>query len=352
MRPLIRRFPSVGLGLSVLLALACAACGASTTSTSSTPRTATSSTSSTVTSSTTTDPGSSTTTTTSSTTTAALPGAGKPTITVGDKNFTEQFVLGELYTEALKAQGFTVQLNRNIGPTDVTLQALKAGTLTVYPEYLNVFDTAIAHYSHSFPTSLAAYAAATRYADAHGMGLLSPTPFSDTDGIGLTVGYAAANHLHILSDLSKVARSLTIGGPPQFEQSTPGLPTIEKAYGLTPAAFKTLGVGDQYAALNDGTVQAADVGTTDGQLASGDYTLLGDPGNLFGWGNVVPVVAASALTTEGPVFADTIERIDAVLTVPVMRRLNQAVDVSGEDPAAVAQQFLETHGLIPPAPAP
>ena len=35
-----------------------------------------------------------------------------------------------------------------------------------------------------------------------------------------------------------------------------------------------------------------------------------------------------------------------------MRQLNQAVDVSGEDPAAVAKQFLETHGVIPPAPAP
>ena len=65
-----------------------------------------------------------------------LPGTGKPPVTIGDKNFTEQFLLGELYAEALSAQGYTVQLNRNIGPTEVTLQALYSGRLDMYPEYL------------------------------------------------------------------------------------------------------------------------------------------------------------------------------------------------------------------------
>src|SRR5206468_3088465 len=45
-----------------------------------------------------------------STPTSTLPGTGRPTVTIGDKNFTEQFVLGELYFEALKAQGFAVQI--------------------------------------------------------------------------------------------------------------------------------------------------------------------------------------------------------------------------------------------------
>ncbi len=40
-----------------------------------------------------------------------------------------------------------MQLNQNIGPTDVTLQAIKAGSLAMYPEYLNMFDTAIAELS-------------------------------------------------------------------------------------------------------------------------------------------------------------------------------------------------------------
>jgi osmoprotectant transport system substrate-binding protein len=282
------------------------------------------------------------------TTTAALPGAGKPVITVGDKNYTEQFVLGQLYVQALRAEGFTVNINQNIGPTAVTVQALKAGSLSMYPEYLDVFDTAIAGYRHGFRTQPDAYQAAQHYALSQGLDLLAPTPFSDTDAIAVTDSYAAINRLRSIGDLRRVATTLTLGGPPQFQQGTPGLPLLSETYGVTPAGFRALAVGDQYAELDTALVQAADVNTTDGQLASGDYALLRDPRRIFGWGNVVPVVSAQALTAEGPAFEVTIERVDDTLTTDVMRRLNQAVDISHQDPAAVARQYLETHGLLTP----
>jgi osmoprotectant transport system substrate-binding protein len=75
--------------------------------------------------------------------------------------------------------------------------------------------------------------------------------------------------------------------------------------------------------------------------------LLGDPKHVFGWGNVVPVVPIKVLEAEGPVFAATINKVSALLSTAVMRQLNAAVDVSGETPAVVAQQFLIAHGLVP-----
>ncbi len=75
-------------------------------------------------------------------------------------------MLGQLYTLALEAQGYTVQLNQNIGPTSVTLDALRTGALDMYPEYLNTFNTTIAHTRRRFPNEFAAYAAAQRYAEA------------------------------------------------------------------------------------------------------------------------------------------------------------------------------------------
>ncbi len=331
-----RRLLTIGL-----IALGGAGCGsAGTDSTTVAARTRTSPSRSATT--TTTAPASSTATTTT------LPGSGKPVITVGDKNYTEQFVLGQLYVQALTAQGFRVNINQNIGPTQVTLQALKTGALSMYPEYLNVFNADVAGYHHAFRSALGAYQAAQHYALGHDLQLLAPTPFSDTDGIAVTDAYAADNHLHSIADLRRVADSLTIGGPPQFQQDTSGLPEVSKAYGVTPAVFKPMAVGDQYIALNAGTVQAADVNTTDGQLASGNYQLLRDPRRVFGWGNVVPVVSDTVLGAEGPAFADTIERVDQVLTLPTMRELNQAVDVAQESPAAVARVFLQTHGLLTP----
>ena len=142
-----------------------------------------SSTSSTTTTSTTTQP-----TTTSSTSSADLPGTGKPTVTIGDKNYTEQFILGQLYMQALKAQGYTVNINQNIGPTDVTLQALKSGALSMYPEYLNVLNASVVHSHGGHVSAPAAYDAAQKYVTAHGLELLNMTPFSDTFGIAVTAG--------------------------------------------------------------------------------------------------------------------------------------------------------------------
>jgi osmoprotectant transport system substrate-binding protein len=285
--------------------------------------------------------------TSTGTSTSSLPGTGKPTVTIGDKNYTEQFVLGDLYREALQAQGYAVALNQNIGPTSVTLQAMANGSLDMYPEYLNVYDSTIAGYARSFATRGDAYQAGQRYAVAHNMELLTPTPFSDTPALAVTVGFAATNHLHTLRDLSSVASKMTLGGPPQFQQGHPGLSDLEQIYGFKPASYQDLAVGDQYSALDDGTIQAADVNTTDGELGSGDYRLLSDPDNVLGWGNVVPVVTTKALAVEGPAFMATINRISAMLTMPVIRELNQLVDVAGQDPAEVAKEFLETHGIIP-----
>jgi osmoprotectant transport system substrate-binding protein len=284
--------------------------------------------------------------TTTATQTTALPGAGKPPVTIGDKNYTEQFVLGELYYEALKAEGFNVLLNQNIGATEVTLQALKSGQLGMYPEYLNTWNSTIAGYQRAFRSRHSAYVAAQRYALGHGFELLDPTPFSDTSAIGVTVSYAQQHSLRTIRDLTKVAPTLTLGAPPQFQQDPAGLPALEQTYGVTPAAFTPLEIGDQFRALDQGTVQAADVSTTDGELTTGNYTLLSDPLNLFGVGNVVPVVSSQVLDAEGPAFAATINRVTALLTLPAIRALNAAVDLSGQDPAGVARRFLVDHGVV------
>lgn len=275
-----------------------------------------------------------------------LPGTGKPLVTIGDKNFTEQFVLGELYYEALSAQGFKVMLNRNIGPTEVTIPALQSGRLAMYPEYLQTWNTTVARYRHGFATAFMAYQAGQRYALAHALELLNPTPFSDTDQIGVTFNYANEHRLKTLHDLRRVAPGLTLGAPPQFQQDANGLPALEQAYGFVPAAFKPLEVGGQYEALDNGTVQAADVNSTDAELLTGDYRILRDPRHVLGWGNVVPVASARLLESEGPAFAATINKVSALLTLPVMRQLNAAVEVSHQDPAVVAREFLMANGLV------
>jgi osmoprotectant transport system substrate-binding protein len=320
-RPLPLRLPP--FALTAILALTLAACGSGA---STPPRRAT--------------------TTNSAATTAILPGTGRPPVTIGDKNFTEQFILGELYDQALVAQGFTVNLNKNIGSTEVTVQALQDGQLDMYPEYIGTFDTYVAHDPAVFGSTRDAFAAAQRYAGANGLRLLRPTPFSDTDAIAVPATYGAQHHLRVIPDLVRVESGLTLGAPPQFVNSATGLLGMESAYGVNPAHVQPLAIGLQYQALQDGSVQAADVFTTDGQLASGQFQLLGDPDHLFGFENVAPVVTQGTLLAEGPAFVRIIDSVSTQLTTEAMRQLNADVNIYNESPATVARQFLVEHNLL------
>src|SRR5260221_8129643 len=87
---------------------------------------------------------------------AALPGCGggggseaskqpaAPVITLGTKNFTEQYILGELYRQTLEKNGFRVNLKSNIGSSEIIDKALTAGSLDMYPEYTGVLLSEIA----------------------------------------------------------------------------------------------------------------------------------------------------------------------------------------------------------------
>src|SRR5262249_4504426 len=154
----------------------------------------------------------------------------------------------------------------------------------MYPEYLNVILTQLAVAHRSFRHLWGAYQAAQTWADAHGLTLLPPTPFSDTAGLGVTTAYAVVNNLRTLYDLRRVASSMTVGGPPEFDTGPGSLSALEQAYGFLPARVQTVNVGDQYAALSAGDVQAAYVNTTDGQLSSPGYSVLRDPHQVLGYG--------------------------------------------------------------------
>src|SRR5580700_9356753 len=73
--------------------------------------------------------------TTSSSTSSGKPGAGKPAVVLGDKNFPEEYILGSLYQQALEAKGYTVTLKGNIGSSEIIWKALTSGQIQMYPEY-------------------------------------------------------------------------------------------------------------------------------------------------------------------------------------------------------------------------
>jgi osmoprotectant transport system substrate-binding protein len=279
------------------------------------------------------------------TTTSARPGAGKPAVTLGTKNFTEELVLGQLYAQALRAKGFTVNLTSNIGTSEVVDRALTSGRIDGYPEYTGTILTALAH-DTSRPSSAAdAYSRAQRFEEGRGMTLLAMTEAQDTDVVVTTPVYARQHRLASLADLRSLDSSATLGGAPEFRHRFSGLVGLQQVYGVTGLNFKPLPIGARYQALARGQVQLIAAFTTDGQLSEGGFTLLRDPQNIFGFQNVTFVVNKRVLEREGPAFRQTLDAVSAKLSTQALRVMNAAVDLDGQSPAAVATQFLGANGL-------
>jgi osmoprotectant transport system substrate-binding protein len=322
MRSIVKRALASGGVLLVVAVLA--ACGSSSSSSSSSSTSA----------------GSSST----SSSAASGPGKGKPPITIGDKNFTEEFILGDLYAQALEAKGFTVNLKPNIGSSELTDKALTSGQIQMYPEYTGVILSVLAMQTRRPASEDAAYAAAQKFEQARGYVLLNKTPFFDADAMATLKPFATKNHLVTLGDLKKL-KSFSLGAPPENKTRYEGVVGMREAYGITNVNFVPLTIGLQYSALDKGSVDTANVFTTDGQLQSGKYVILPDTKHIYGFQNVAPVVSKKLLASEGPAFVATLNAVSAKLTTHVMQQLNAAVDIDKVDPATVASKFLAANGL-------
>ncbi len=313
-----------GALIAIALAVTLAACGSSKKSSSST-----------------TAAGSATSTASAA---ASGPGTGKPAVTIGDKNFTEEYILGDLYQQALAAKGYRVTLKGNIGTSEITWKALTSGQIDMYPEYTGTLLSAIAGHTKLPTSAQQTYALAKAYAAAHGLTLLDQTPFYDSDALAVTKAFATKHGVATITDLKKLGPSLKLGGAPEFRTRYTGLVGLRQVYGLNPT-FVPLAIGITYKAIDTGQVDAFDAFTTDAQLTSGKYVLLTDPKRVFGFQNVAPVVKKSVLAAEGPAFAETINKVSSLLTLPAVLKMNAAVALDQQAPATVAHQFLAANGL-------
>src|SRR3954449_1606598 len=107
--------------------------------------------------------------------------AAEAPLRIGTKNFAEQFLLGELYKQALEAKGFRVELKENIGSSEIIHQALADGALDMYPEYIGVLLSEVANVRARPASPAAAYKRAQAFERANGFMLLGMTPFSDAN---------------------------------------------------------------------------------------------------------------------------------------------------------------------------
>jgi osmoprotectant transport system substrate-binding protein len=274
---------------------------------------------------------------------AAAPG-GRPTVVIGAKEFTEQWVIGELYKQALQKAGYSVELNSNIGSTNIIDGALTSGQIDLYPEYTGVILQVLAKETRIPGSAAETFRKAKAFESKRGLTMLPPTPFQNRDAVGVKPAFAKKYGLKTIADLRKVPH-VRFAEYPDNVTGALGYRQLVKTYKLPNTELKTLNIGLQYPALDHGQVDAADVFTTDPQLAHGDYTLLQDTKSFYGYQNVAPVLRKGVLGEQGPGLAKVLNRVDALLTDKAVREMNRAVDTVRLAPSEVATDFLRANGM-------
>jgi len=290
------------------------------------------------------------------------------TVIVGSKDFTEQFILGNMYIKVLEDMGIATEDSTNLGGTQIAQQALESGDIHLYPEYtgtgltevlgLSVEDVlgggatpvAVAEATPaSADASQAVYdAVKVAYAEQYGLVWLERSPANNTQALAVKRAFSEENGITTISQLAEMAGDLIVSAPADFPEREDGLLGLQRVYGAGFEEIEVLPVapGLKYQALEDDQAQVVLAFGTDGQIAGLDLVVLEDDLSLWPPYNIAPVVRQEVLDAYPDVEA-RFNEVTTSLTDEVLSDLNWRVDGDDkEEPADVAESYLTENGFI------
>ena len=262
---------------------------------------------------------------------------------VGSAAFPENATLAYVYGQALAADGVTVTYKINIGQRAAYYPALQQGEIDLIPEYagsiLSYLDKAAnAKSGDDVKTALDAALPKTLKA-------LDFSEAADSDSMNVTADYAKSNNLSSIADLANVSGKVIVAANPEFQTRPDGLPGLQSVYGLSNLSFQAINDSGGPAtakALQDGTVQVADIYSTTPSIIDDKFVTLKDPKNLFASQQVVPIVTASKASK----ISALLNKISAKLTTKDLLDFNKRTGGDEKaDPKTVASDWLKANGF-------
>lgn len=264
-------------------------------------------------------------------------------IRIGSANFTENQLLAEIYAAALEAEGVTLERNLNIGSRETYIPGLEDGSIDLIPEYTGnllqyVDEQATATEAQEVYDQVVANV-------PEGLEVLEMSAAENKDAVVVTQETADRYQAQSIADLAPACGELVFGGPPEFAERPYGLPGIERLYNCTFSEFRSLDAGGPLtvAALKDGTVQAADLFTTDPVIEQNGWVVLDDPMKNFAAQNVVPLINSAKATDQ---VRQKLDEVSANLDTATLLELNTRLAAPEKpDVAQVAKEWVTAEGL-------
>ncbi|MDQ3706238.1 MAG: quaternary ammonium transporter [Chloroflexota bacterium] len=275
----------------------------------------------------------------------------KRKIVVGSKDFTEAYLIGEMYALVLEAAGVPVERKLNLGSTAIAHEALLKGGaqegIDLYPEYTGTGLQAVLEQPPNSDPQQTYKLTRDGYMEKWGLVWLDMAPMNDTQAVVTTQEVAQSRGLQSLDDMCEKAADLTIVARPEFSSRTDALPALQKIYGGCDfKEIKAVQSGDLlYRALLDGQADVAQADSTAGEIKGHNLVLLEDPRGYGGPYNIAPVVRQDALDLY-PQLAGALNNLAPRITTEEISALNWEVSGKQREYEDVAREWLQKQGLL------
>jgi osmoprotectant transport system substrate-binding protein len=272
----------------------------------------------------------------------------KGTITIASFNFSESIILAHIYGDALKNKGYTINYKDKLGNREIVEPALESGQIDLYAGYaatdLTFVEGKQGVTSDAGTDGQANVQKLNAHLNSKSIKALDPSPAVDQNAFAVTKAEADQNHLTKLSDVSSVASTWTLGGPPECPTRPFCAPGLAQTYGLHFKAFKSLDAGGPltYAAFKSGAINIGLVFSSDGGISANDLVVLDDDKHLQQADNIVPLIRSNVANGE---VTSLLNSIDAKLNTKDLTALNKSADVDKQDPTDLAATWVKDHGF-------
>ncbi len=275
-----------------------------------------------------------------------LPARAADRIVIGSKNFEESRLLAEMFAQLLEARtGLAVERRLGLAGTQVCFEALKTGSIDVYPEYTGTGLVSILNEKAAGDATATLRRVRAEFLSRWDLWWLAPLGFENSWEIAVPQELAEREKLRTISDLARISGRLRGGFGHEFVGREDGLLGLERTYGLRFASVQPLQQALQYQAAGDRRIDAMDAYTTDARLLRYHLVVLDDDKHFFPPYDAAPLVRGATLARH-PEVGTVLGLLAGAFDEDRMRALNFRLQEKGESEAVVARDALRELGLI------
>ncbi len=240
-----------------------------------------------------------------------------------------------------------VEVKANFGKTSFLYEALKNGSIDMYPEFTGTITNSLLKEDvgkiSNNPEKVYKKARDMIY-DQDKLVYLKPSKFQNTYALAIKEDYAKENNIEKISDLKKVENNVIAGFTLEFNDREDGNKGLKSLYGLN-FDVKTMEPSLRYTAISNGSINLTDVYSTDSQIITNKLRVLEDDKNLFPPYQAAPLLREETIKNH-PELKEILEKLSGKITSEEMTKMNYLVDVEGKSAKDVASKYLKDNKLI------